>query len=85
MSVEPSPPWMTSAPCDAAPRPSAAARGSLLLRMSCTVTRDFVPVRRTNAAPTASATDSSSSSGTMPRMSYALKILSRSGNFVPAF
>ena len=42
--------------------------------MSCTVTTWEAPVSRTNAAPTASATSSSSSSGTTPRMSYALKI-----------
>ena len=41
MSVEPSPPWMTSAPCDAAPRPSASASGALLARMSCSVTMLF--------------------------------------------
>ena len=44
--------------------------------MSCTVTMLDAPVSRANAAPTDSATCSSSSSGTMPRMSYALKIFS---------
>src|SRR5512146_2983087 len=83
MSVEPSPPWITLAPCDIAPRPSAAASGSLLVRMSCSVTRVFAPVSRTNAAPTASATDSSSSSGDSPLTSYALKILSRSDTSAP--
>ena len=34
-----------------------------------TVTRDLAPVIRANAPPTASATRSSSSSGTIPRMS----------------
>ena len=52
MSVEPSPPWITSAPCAAAPRPSASASGALLARMSCSVTMLFAPVSRTNAAPT---------------------------------
>ena len=42
--------------------------------MSWAVATREAPVSRTNAAPTASATPSSSSSGTMPRMSYALKI-----------
>ena len=66
MSVEPSPPLMTSAPWDVAPRPIASASGPLLARMSCSVTIVFAPVSRTNAAPTASATLSSSSSGTTP-------------------
>src|SRR5215471_8932927 len=42
--------------------------------MSWAVTTQEAPVSPTNAAPTASAISSSSSSGTMPRMSYALKI-----------
>ena len=74
MSVEPSPPDTTSAPCAAAPRPNAAASGAEEVRMSCTVTTDAAPVSRANAAPITSAASSSSSSGTMPRMSYALKI-----------
>src|SRR6185437_15066200 len=78
MSVEPRPPLMTSAPWEAAPRPSACASGPDEVRMSCSVTSAFVPVSLTNAAPTASATVSSSSSGTTPLMSYAKKILSRS-------
>src|SRR6266516_587331 len=74
MSVEPSPPETTSAPWAAAPRPNASASGTEEARMSCTVTRDFAPVRHANAAPIRSAASSSSSSGTSPRMSYALKI-----------
>src|ERR1700761_7926688 len=78
MSVEPRPAAMTSAPCDAAPRPNACASGAEDVRMSCTVTRCRAPVSRTNPAPTASATCSSRSSGTTPRMSYALKISANS-------
>src|ERR1700729_1298688 len=78
MSVEPRPPLITSAPCAAAPCPNASASGTDEVRMSCTVTRAGAPVSRTNAAPTASATLSSSSSGTVPRMSYALKIFAYS-------
>ena len=74
MSVEPSPADTTSAPWAAAPCANASASGADEVRMSCTVTTDAAPVSRTNAPPTASATLSSSSSGTVPRMSYALKI-----------
>src|SRR5260370_15972109 len=78
MWVEPSPPATTSAPWDAAPCPNASANGGEEVRMSCTVTTADAPVSRTNAAPTASATPSSISSGTVPRMSYALKIFAYS-------
>src|SRR5580692_3093769 len=78
MSVEPRPPASTSAPCDAAPRPNASASGPEEVRMSCTVTTSPAPVSLTNAAPIASATPSSSCSGTIPLMSYALKMLARS-------
>ena len=74
MSLEPRPPMITSAPWAVAPRPKAAASGADEVRMSCMVTTDLAPVTWTNAAPMASAAASSSSSGTMPRMSYALKI-----------
>ncbi len=60
---------MTSAPWAAAPRPNASASGADEVRMSCTVTTLRAPVSRANAAPTDSATCSSNSSGTMPRMS----------------
>ncbi len=76
MSVEPRPPSITSAPWAAAPRANASASGRDEVRMSCTVTRLAAPVNRAKAAPTDSATCSSSSSGTIPRMSYALKIFS---------
>ena len=46
--------------------------------MSCTVTIASAPVSWTKAAPTASATPSSSWSGTTPLMSYALTMLARS-------
>src|SRR6516225_11522646 len=78
MSVEPSPPDTTSAPWEAAPSPKASASGPEEVRMSCTVTTAGAPVSRAKAAPTASATLSSSSSGTVPRMSYALKIFAYS-------
>src|SRR5579875_636346 len=78
MSVEPSPAAMTSAPCEAAPRPNASASGAEEVRMSCMVTTFGAPVSRTKAPPTASATPSSSWSGTTPRMSYALKIFASS-------
>src|ERR1700677_2606315 len=78
MSVEPRPDASTSAPWDAAPRPNASASGPEDVRMSCTVTIFFAPVTWTNAAPIASATSSSSWSGTTPLMSYAFTILARS-------
>src|SRR3984957_19038583 len=78
MSVEPRPEASTSAPCEAAPRPNASASGPEDARMSCTVTIFLAPVTWTNAAPTASATPSSSWSGTTPLMSYAFTILARS-------
>src|SRR5579875_15419 len=83
MSVEPRPPWITSAPWAAAPRPSASASGAELVRISCSVISVSAPVSRTKAAPTASATPSSSSAGTTPLMSYALKIFSRSLTSAP--
>src|SRR5262249_2363133 len=83
MSVEPRPPASTSAPCDAAPRPNASASGPEVVRMSCMVTIVPAPVTRANAAPTASATPSSSWSGTTPLMSYALTMLARSPNGDP--
>ena len=52
--------------------------------MSCMVTIVPAPVTRANAAPTASATPSSSWSGTTPLMSYALTMLARSPNAGPA-
>ena len=52
--------------------------------MSCIVTIAGASVSRTKAAPTASATFSSSSSGTMPRISYALNILASSLTSAPA-
>src|SRR5262245_41454914 len=52
--------------------------------MSCMVTIVAAPVTRANAAPTASATPSSSWSGTTPLMSYALAMLARSPNAGPA-
>ena len=78
MSVEPSPADSTSAPWEAAPTPNASASGAEEVRISCTVTIVWAPVIRANAAPTAPATVSSSSSGTIPRMSYALKIFAYS-------
>src|SRR5258708_6351878 len=84
MSVEPSPPDTTSAPWAAAPCPNASASSGEDVRMSCTVTTARAPVSRANAAPTASATPSSSSSGTVPRMSYALKIFSYSATLTLA-
>src|ERR1700722_19170493 len=68
MSVEPRP----------APRPNAAASGTEEARMSCPVRIVAAPVSFANAAPTASATPSSSWSGTTPLMSYALTMLARS-------
>src|SRR5208282_1145799 len=84
MSVEPRPAASTSAPCDAAPRPNASASGPEEVRMSCTVTIVLAPVSLANAAPIASATASSSWSGTTPLMSYALTILARSPTAGPA-
>src|SRR5579859_565046 len=78
MSVEPSPPDTTPAPCAVAPRANASASGADEARMSCTVTIARAPVILAKPAPTASATVSSSSSGTTPRMSYALKIFAKS-------
>ncbi len=52
--------------------------------MSCMVTIGPTPVTRANAAPTASATPSSSWSGTIPLMSYALTMLARSPKSGPA-
>src|ERR1700761_8146058 len=83
MSVEPRTEASTFAPADAAPRPKASASGPELGRMSCTVTTVVAPVTRTNAAPTASATPSSSWSGTTPLMSYALTMLARSPTLDP--
>src|SRR5258706_2877440 len=84
MTVEPSPPDTTSAPWAAAPCPNASASSGEDVRMSCTVTTARAPVSRANAAPTASATPSSSSSGTVPRMSYALKIFAYSATLTLA-
>ena len=69
MSVEPSPPATTSAPWLATPRPNASASNGEDVRMSCMIATDGAPVSRAKAAPTASATVSSSSSGTIPLMS----------------
>src|SRR6266487_3488367 len=78
MSVEPRPAATTLLPCAVAPREKASASGAEEVRMSCMMTIAAASVSRTNAAPVASATSSPSSSGTMPRMSYALKIFARS-------
>ena len=83
MSVEARPPASTSAPWAVAPRPNASASGAEEVRMSCMVTIVVAPVTRANAAPTASATPSSSWSGTTPLMSYALTMLARSPNAGP--
>ena len=55
MSVEPSPPSITSAPAEVTPRAKAAASGPDEVRMSCTITIASAPVSLANAAPTASA------------------------------
>src|ERR1700722_9256529 len=83
MSVEPRPAASTSAPWLAAPRRNAAASGAEEARMSCTVRIVAAPVSFANAAPTASATPSSSWSGTTPLMSYALTMLARSPTLDP--
>ncbi len=69
MSLDPSPPATTSAPCAVAPRPNASASGGEEVRMSCMTATDGAPVSRAKAAPIRSATVSSSSSGTIPLMS----------------
>src|SRR4051812_45369337 len=76
-SVEPNPASMTSAPCERAPSAKARASPGEVSRMSCAVTTDVAPTTRTKAAPKSRASDSLSSSGTTPRMSYALTIAAK--------
>ncbi len=64
---------VTSIPCDATPSANAWLSDGELGRMSCPMTTPAAPSGRTmtwaNAAPIASATCSSSCSGTSPRTS----------------
>ena len=73
-SLEISPRSTTSAPSEVTPSANAADRAAPDARMSRPIRMRGAPVNRANATPTDRATDASSWSGTMPRMSYALKI-----------
>src|SRR5918996_1449529 len=83
-SVDASPMWTTSAPREVTPSANAADNGSEDGRMSCPTTTAPGPSRTsTNAAPTSRAIPSCSSSGTTPRMSYALTMPARSRTAEP--
>src|SRR5438552_11547867 len=76
MSVEASPRSTTSTPWPVAPSVKARDSSTPDCRMSRASTMRGAPAKRAKAAPMASANRASSCPGTVPRMSYALKIVS---------
>src|SRR5690242_4408052 len=86
-SVEAIPRSTTSTPCERTPSANAPASSGPSGRMSRATSTVGAPAKRANAAPTARHNGPSIWSGTVPRMSYALKTASRSpigrSNLVP--
>src|SRR5688572_18942280 len=82
-SVEASPRSTTSAPAVVAPSTKASTSDGEEGRASRPTSTRGAPVNCTKALPTPPATLSSISSGYTPRMSYALKMVSRSAGIEP--
>src|SRR5215212_2546066 len=82
-SVEARPRSVTSAPEAVAPSASAAASSGEDNRQSRPIRILEAPLHDANAPPMRRAMSTSSSSGTTPRTSYALKMRSRSGDTSP--